>query len=337
MKILCIGNSCIETTCPVDKQVVENDNITVFEKYECGGGSAGNIAYLLGKWGVETYIASMLGADDFATKIKKEYEAIGVKTDFVETSFDRGTNQKIILVNKMNKNNIAIDINNNNLLKKYTFNVEPSCIVSDGTDYNASLTAFDRYSKAIRFLALSKYTNDGVEIGKYANYIIMNQSTAEDITKSKVDFNESGTLVNVYNKIKQKYLNSEIIITLGERGCVYSINGQVKIMPTIRVDVVDTSGAGNVFAGAFVYSMGRNFGLEKSIAYAIIASALCTSKMTSRQSIPSLVEVSNYYDSKFGSVNNPNVTDDGNNVNMVTNEENEIVQNVEINTGNVNE
>lgn len=319
MKVLCIGNSCIETTCPIDKQIVEEEEIKITEKYECGGGNAGNIAYLLGKWGVETYIASMLGADDFANKIKKEYETIGVKTDFIETSFDRGTNQKVILVNKTNKSKIALDLNNNTLLKKYAFNVEPDLIVSDGTDYNGSLAAFDRYSKAVSFLSITSPVTETVEMGKYVNYIILNKKSAEAITNIKVDYNESSTIVNIYNKLKQKYQKAEIIVTLGERGCVYSINGQVKIMPTVRVEVVDTYGAGSVFVGAFAYAMGRNFELEKSICYASIASALSTSKMTTRLSIPSLVEVSNYYDEKFGSVNNPIKEEEkNNNVNMTT-------------------
>ena len=72
MKVLCIGSSNIEVTCPVDGQITEESNLKLVEKYECGGGNAGNIAYLFGKWGVETYIASMVGADDFASKIKKE-------------------------------------------------------------------------------------------------------------------------------------------------------------------------------------------------------------------------------------------------------------------------
>lgn len=322
MKVLCIGNSCIETTCPIDKQIVEDEEIKITEKFECGGGNAGNVAYLLGKWGVETHIASMLGADDFASKIKKEYETIGVKTDFIETSFDRGTNQKIILVNKTNKSKKVLDLNNNTLLKKYTFNVEPDLIVSDGTDYNASLTAFDRYPKSTSFLFITSPINESIEIGKYVNYIVLNKKSAESITNLKVDYNESSTIVNIYNKLKQKYPKAEIIVTLGERGCVYSINGQVKIMPTIRVDVVDTYGAGSVFVGAFAYATGRNFGLEKAICYATIASAFSTSKMTARLSIPSLVEVSNYYDEKFGSVNNPIKQEEkNNNVNMETSTE----------------
>lgn len=306
MKVLSIGSSNIEITCPLDSGIVENTNIKLNEKYECGGGNAGNIAYLFGKWGVETYIASMVGADDLASKIKKEYETIGVRTDFIETSYDKGTSQSIVILNKSNKSKTVLDIPNNSFLKKYAFNIEPDIIISDGNDHGASLAAFDRYPKTTSFLAITNATNEVLELGKYVHYIILNKTSAEAITNIKVNYDDSNTLVSIYNHLKQRFSKPEIIVTLGERGCVYSINGQVKIMPALKVDAVDTNGAGSVFVGAFAYAMGRNFGLEKSIAYAVIASSLSTTKMTGRMSIPTLTEVSNYYDSKFGTQNNPN-------------------------------
>lgn len=336
MKVLCIGSSSIEITCPIKDPIVEDSHMKLSEKIECGGGNAGNIAYLLGKWGVETYIASMLGADDAASKIKKEYENIGVKTDFVETSYDKPTSESIILLNKTNKNKTIFELANNVFLKKYAFNIEPDIIIADGNDYNASLAAFDKYQNSIGFLSISEVSNEILSMGKYVKYIILNKKSAEDITNNKIDFNNSSTIVNIYNNIKQRFINAEIIITLGERGCVYSINGQIKVMPPVKVDIVDTNGAGAIFVGAFAYATGRNFGLEKSIAYATIAASLSTTKLTSRLSIPSLTEVSGYYDSKFGAQNNPNNQHNSNNdsnVNMNTNSN--IQNNMNINTNNM--
>ena len=139
-----------------------------------------------------------------------------------------------------------------------------------------------------------------MELGKYAKYIVFNKGTAEGFSNLLIDYNNSSTLVNVYNKLKQKFSKAEIVVTLGERGSLYAVNGQVKIIPPIRVGIVDTNGAGDTFGGAFAYSIGRGFDLEKSVTYATIAASLSTTKLTSRLSIPSLTEVSNYYDSKFG-------------------------------------
>lgn len=336
MKVLCIGESSIETTSVINEVLVEGNNYVLEEKTKCGSGSAGNIAYLLGKWGVETYIASMLGSDDDGNKIKKEYETIGVKNDYLETSYDKSTTSNLVIVNNTNKNNTKFKVTDNANLKKYTFMIEPDIIVTDGIDFNATTSACDKYPNAKSFLKVNKSNNEIMELCKYVKYIIFNKETAEIISNLKIDYNESITLVNVYNKLKQKFSKAEIIITLGERGSVYAINSQVKIMPTIKVDIVDTNGSGDAFAGAFVYAMGREFGLEKSICYATIAGALSTTKLTSRMSFPSLTEVSSYYDNKFGPQNNPNKTEGNNEVDNTENNPSENTENNDEESSNSN-
>jgi len=304
MKVLCIGESLIEITCPVNYILSEGQKIRLEERYECGGGHAGNVAYLLGKWGVETYVASMMGADDYASKIKKEYEAIGVKLDYIETGYDKSTSVKVVVVNKTNKNNTVLDIASNTFLKKYSFGIEPDFIISDGNDFNATVAACDKYSNAMSLLMVNRSNNEILELCKYVKHIVFNKAIAEEIANIKIDYNDSSTLVNLYNKLKQKYTKAEILVTLGERGCLYSLNSQVKIMPVVRVDIVDTNGAGDVFVGGYAYGIGRGFDLEKAISYATIAASFSTTKMTSRLSIPSLTDVSTYYENKFGVENN---------------------------------
>ena len=308
MRILCIGSSVLETTCSINEPIKENQIVRITEKNECGGGHAGNIAYLLGKWGIETYIASVVGADDAANKIKKEYENIGVRCDYIETTYDRKTAQNIVILNTTSKNKTIFEISNNANLKKYAFGMSPDVIVVDGNDFNASVSAFDKYPKIPSYLVVSRVNNEIIELCKYVNFIICNKETAEILTNMTIDYNNSATLVNVYNKLRQRFNKADLIITLGERGSVYAINNQVKIMPVVKTNIVDTNGAGDTYSGAFIYAMARGFGLEKSVAYATIAASLSTTKLTSRMSIPTLTEVSTYYDNKFGAANNPNNT-----------------------------
>ncbi len=305
MKSLVIGESLIEITSKINEPLKEGMKLYQTEKTECAAGHAGNIAYLLGKWGIETYIASMVGVDDGAEKIKKEFELAGIKTDYIETSFDKPTSSKFVLVNATNKNNTIIEFLSNSTLKKYLFAIEPDIIISDCTELNATLQAFEKNKQAIKVIYVNRVDNGVLELCRYANYVIINKESAEKIAGMIMDFANSGTVVNVYNKLKQKYNNADIIITIGELGSVYSINNQVKIMPPAKLEIEDTNGAGDAFTGAFAYATIRKFGLEKAIAYATIAASLCISKLTSREALPSVTEVSNFYDSKFGANNNP--------------------------------
>ena len=74
MNILCIGESTLEITSTINCDFSEGLDISLPERLENGAGYAGNVAYLLTKWGLSTYIASMLGSDDNGEKICKDYK-----------------------------------------------------------------------------------------------------------------------------------------------------------------------------------------------------------------------------------------------------------------------
>ena len=61
---------------------------------------------------------------------------------------------------------------------------------------------------------------------------------AEEFANVKINFNDSGTIVNVYSKLKQKFPKAEIVVTIGEHGSIYSINSQIKIMPALKINLV---------------------------------------------------------------------------------------------------
>ncbi|NIO69687.1 MAG: carbohydrate kinase, partial [Anaerolineae bacterium] len=46
-----------------------------------------------------------------------------------------------------------------------------------------------------------------------------------------------------------------VVITLGAEGCLCLWEDQVIHVPGFRVDVVDTTGAGDAFHGAFLYGL----------------------------------------------------------------------------------
>ena len=85
-KILCLGHASYDITIPMDKYPTENIKYRVLNRIECGGGPASNAAYLLGKWGMNTYFSGVLGNDIYGKRIKKEFENVGVDTRYIELS-----------------------------------------------------------------------------------------------------------------------------------------------------------------------------------------------------------------------------------------------------------
>lgn len=307
MKILCIGHSSWDITVPVDEYPVENTKYRYNEKYSAGGGPAANAAFVLGKWGIDTVIASTIGSDDFGTRIKKEFQDINVNTDYLETNYDKDTSFSFILINKKSGSRTLFNVATEHpALKKLNYDFTPDIILTDGHDYGASQNAISKYQNAITIIDAGRVTPELLELCKYIKYIVCSKGFAETVTNMKFDFNNPNSLVAIYNKLQDKYPNSIIVITLEEKGCLYQVGNEIKIMPGLNVQAVDTTGAGDIFHGAFTYGIANNFDMEKVVTLANIAAGLSVMKMGSRLSIPNLSEVLDYYTKKTGMVNGQN-------------------------------
>lgn len=300
MKILCIGHSSWDMTVPVDDYPIENTKYRFSEKYSAGGGPASNAAYLLGKWGIETVIATTIGSDDFGTKIKKEFQDIKVNTEYIETNYEKETSFSFILINKKNGSRTVFNVATEHpALKKLNYDFTPDIIFTDGHDYGATQNAISKYQNAISVIDAGRITPELLELCKYIKYIVCSKGFAETVTGMKFDFNNPQSLVNVYTKLQNKYPNSNLTITLEEHGCLYTSGNEIKIMPGLKLTPVDTTGAGDIFHGAFTYGLANGFDMDKIVTFANIAAGLSVTKMGSRLSIPSLSEVMDYYNARF--------------------------------------
>jgi sulfofructose kinase len=82
-----------------------------------------------------------------------------------------------------------------------------------------------------------------------------------------------------------------VVVTLGERGSVGVSSSETIYQPSFKVKVVDTTGAGDVFHGAFIYSLLQNWDLSKALSFSNGVAALKCTKIGGRQGIPNGKEV----------------------------------------------
>lgn len=82
-----------------------------------------------------------------------------------------------------------------------------------------------------------------------------------------------------------------IVETRGDAGCTIHVAGRSEIVRGFRVDAVDTTGAGDCFAGAFIFSILRGMALPDAARFGNAAAALSTLSLGSRGRIPSIAAV----------------------------------------------
>lgn len=295
MKILCIGLSSYDVTYQVEEYIKENTKNRINSRLECGGGPANNAAYLLGKWGAEVYYAGCVGSDRHGKLIKKELESVGVNTDYMETKTNMITTVSNIIANiKDGTRTILTYCPDDNKLDELDLNFEPDIILMDGHEVDVSLQILEKYPKAISIIDASRPTIEIIELCKKVNYLVCSKDFAENVTNKKFDFSNSKTIINIYNQMKDMFENN-IIVTLESKGALYEKDGKIKIMPSLKVKTIDSTGAGDFFHGAFTYAIANNYELDNAIKLSNITGALSVTKASSKASAPDLEEVKKIY------------------------------------------
>jgi sulfofructose kinase len=86
------------------------------------------------------------------------------------------------------------------------------------------------------------------------------------------------------------------VITLGAKGSVGWTGGEVLTQTVFPVDAVDTTGAGDVYHGAYVYGLLKDWDMKACMRFASAASALKCRAIGARAGIPTLHEVTQFLD-----------------------------------------
>ena len=91
----------------------------------------------------------------------------------------------------------------------------------------------------------------------------------------------------------EKY-NGKLILTKGKDGAFYYCDGKVNNQPTIKTKVVNTTGAGDTFLGAFSVAVLEGKSLKEAIEFANLCAGIKVSKEGTQTGMPTREEVNNF-------------------------------------------
>lgn len=83
-------------------------------------------------------------------------------------------------------------------------------------------------------------------------------------------------------------------ITLGARGAIFSDHGKILRSDAFKVSVVDTTGAGDVFRGAFIYGLLQKWSLPDVIRFSHATAAMKCTQLGARRGIPNVAQVRDF-------------------------------------------
>lgn len=269
------------------------------ELLQIPGGKGANQAVAIAKLKRNVNFLGKVGNDSFGESLLTSMKNAGVDMDYIEKTQD-STGIAVINVDKQGNNNIVVIPGanskvDNDYLNRYTNVIKESDIVVFQLEIpletvKEGLKIAKSYGKTTILNPAPAYDLDD-EIINNIDILIPNEFEMERLTSIKL--RDEGSMLKASDILFEKGIK-QIIITLGSKGVLYVDSKRHKFFPAYKVDVVDTTAAGDSFVGGFVASYLESRDIDKAIDLGQKTAALSIQKMGAQSSLPTIEDVRSF-------------------------------------------
>jgi sugar/nucleoside kinase (ribokinase family) len=259
----------------------------------CGGQTATALATCV-KLGLTARYVGATGTDENGKRIRAELSARGI--DLSEAVIRDGPNQfALIIVDEQTGERIVL-WDRDERLRLRARELPPEVIGSgrlvhvDDVDESAAIVAARLGRDLGRPVTsdIDRLTPRTTELVEALSYPIFAEHVPRELTG-----------IDDYARALQKLQrphHAALVVTLGAKGCLAVVGDQVVPSPGFVVSAIDTTGAGDVFRGAFIFGVLNAWPIERLLRFANAAAAISCTRLGAMNGVPSRDEVSRLVD-----------------------------------------
>lgn len=284
------------THLPAPKETIICKDITLM----LGGKGANQIA-AAARLGADNMFISMVGADDPNNPvIFKDLEWAGVNTEYIgETEGYSGS--AFVMVEDSGQNAIVINIAANGAISTDVIEKNRSCFEKADvvmTEFAVPMETCEAAMKLAKECGKTTIVNPApyapISDMLYANtdVITPNEVEAADFCGFAVTDEESASKACAFFHNKGV---KNVVITMGSAGAYVSDGKEEMMIPSYKVDAIDTSGAGDSFNGGLAYALSLGKDIFTAARFGNAVGSLSVQKKGTARSMPTLEEVNKVY------------------------------------------
>lgn len=260
------------------------------------GGKGGNQSIAIARAGVQVFHAGRIGPE--GVWLSETLKRAGVDVRFLLKDSEPG-GHAIIQVDRSGENSIVIHgganrgIGRNDISRVFSYFGKGDWLLLQN-----EISATAEIIRAGRRRGMSVVFNPAPMDDRVARYPL---SEVDTFVLNEV---EAARLSGCTDPEKmaaamaRKFPCAKIVLTLGSAGVLYRHDGAVLRVPGFRVKAVDTTAAGDTFAGYYVAGMAKGGDVAQVLAEASAAAALCVTRRGASDSIPRRREVLSFMRSR---------------------------------------
>ena len=261
-KITVIGSLNYDVILKIPRLPFKGETLTANGAAFSAGGKGANQAVQAAKLKTPTYMVGCVGTDasaDFLVNTAKEY---GVNVDYIRKVPGSSGMGVINAVEDGSVYACIVRGANFEVTKEDVDNAMPIlkesgvCILQNEIPVEIIAYAIDKAKEAGCIVVLN--AAPAIELPEEClskvDILVVNEVEAEFYCHEKIDSVEKAK--TEIKKMAEKY-NNNVIFTLGKDGAVAYENGTIEFIPAMKVDAIETTGAGDSYIGSFLYQVAQ--------------------------------------------------------------------------------
>jgi len=303
MSSICIFGVFVADLCFFGNKIPAKGETVLGNNYIVGpGGKGSNQAIAAARLNGEVNFITKVGNDSHADMAFSLYKEAGVNVDCIIQDPNLSTGVAGIMIDEKGNNAINVfagaaahlqneDIDKNMEVMKKSKIFLTQMETPDTTTIYALKKAKDNDCLTILNPAPARKINENDF--QLLDFFTPNETEAEFYLNKKIETNE-----DIKNAAKE-FLNrgvKNIIITLGEKGIFFANKDEKYFVDALKLkdEVVDTTGAGDAFNGAFAVALANELKYKDALIFANKVAGISTTRLGAASSMPFLTEVEGY-------------------------------------------
>lgn len=289
-KIVVIGSCNTDMVVKAGRLPVPGETVLGGTFYMNPGGKGANQAIAAARLGAEVTLISKIGYDLFGLQALEIYRSEKINTEFIFTDQKSPSGVALISVDSYGENSIAPGASRSlstEDIDKAKSKLEEADIILmqlevpiETVEYAATIAKSYGKKVILNPAPASVLSNSFLSC---VHTILPNRIEAEMLSGIKVIDEESAW--RAAKAIGEKGIEN-VVITLGKDGAYVKEKEEYTMIPAKEVETIDTTGAGDVFCGAFSVYLSENHTLTESVEFANAAAALAVTRMGAQSAIP---------------------------------------------------